>query len=153
MSNTNNLVDNRKHETNRETPLRKERIPVHEQNILTGLNLDKGYSYRWVNDLYGRISSFQQAGWEIVEGNLQQTYSGKGQQIEAQRGSQMWRNVNQRNDAPCKDAVLMRIPVELYNEDMARQAEEVDTKEAQLDPTGVIRKAQAMGPRANIIHK
>ncbi len=153
MSDTKDLVESRKHESDREVKMRKERIPVHEQNILTGLHLDKGYTYRWINDLYGRIESFKIAGWEIVEGNTQQTYSGKGQQIETQRGSQMWRVVNNRHDAPCKDAVLMRIPTELYNEDQAHKAKKIDEDEKRIDPHGVIRKAQLMGPRANIINK
>lgn len=139
----------RQPEINRETSLRRERIPVYAQNILTGLDLDPSYTYRWVNDLYGRINAFQTAGWEIVEGSTSATYSGKGREIEAQRGSQMWRTVNQRADAPCREAVLMRILTTLYNEDQLHKATQVDEDEKRIDPEGVIRKAQLMGPRAN----
>ncbi len=147
-------VEDRSRITNRETSLRKERVPVHQQNTLTLLNLDPNFSYRWVNDMYGRVSKFLRAGWEIVEGDTQNTTSGKGRQSETQRSSQMWRTVNERNDAPCREGVLMRIPIDLFREDQAAKDSKIDADEKAMDPEGKIRLAQSLGSRGNIIkHK
>lgn len=150
VDNKSSLVDNRQHETNREDKLRAERVPLHKQNTLTLLNPDKNFAYRWVNDTYGRIEAFKCAGWEIVEGDIQHTYSGKGREIETQRGSQIWRTVNKKHDAPSKEAVLMRIPIEIFNEDQANKMEKIDADEKRIDPDGVVRKAQLMGSHVNI---
>lgn len=147
---SNTEVSNRARGTNRETVLRKERIPLHEQNSITLLSLDPNYKYRVVNDTYGRIARFLAAGWSIVEGDIHDTYSGQGRQVEAQRSSQLWRTVNNGIDAPCKDGVFMRIPIELFNEDQAKKAERTDMEEKEIDPEGLIRKAQQLGSRWNL---
>lgn len=149
---TRNDVVDRKRETNREVAERKARVPRHEQNALTFLNLDPDFKYRMVNDLPGRINSFIMAGWEIVEGDILDTYSGKGREAESQRSSQVWRTVNKRHGAPCTDAVLMRIPLDIFNEDYAARQLEIDEAEKALDPEGIIRQAQAMGGLSSI-HK
>lgn len=146
----NNLVEDRQREINREDKLRAERVPLHRQNTLTMFNLDKNFTYRWVNDAYGRIEAFKLAGWEIVEGDVHQTYSGKGKEIEAQRGSQIWRTVNTKFDAPCKEACLMKIPTHIFNEDQAAKMERIDADEKRIDPDGVVRRAQLMGSHVNI---
>ena len=47
---------------------RKKRVPLTKRNVLTTRDKDKGYEYRFVNDVEDRISLFEEAGWEIVKG-------------------------------------------------------------------------------------
>lgn len=139
-------VENRKPEAALTTEI-KERVPLYKQNALDFFHREPGYRYRYVNDSYGRIDRFLRAGWAIVEGNAGDTYSGKGRSdIEGQKGSQIWRVVNFDKEAVTKNAVLMRIQEEFYNEDQKAKADRVLEKEKEnLDPTGKLMSARNFG--------
>lgn len=142
-------IADRKREVNREKADKKVRVPLYEQKSLDFFDKEDGFVYRYVNDLYGRIAAFQRAGWEIVEGDVCSTFAGKGREIEQQRNSQVWRVVNNDKNAPCKDAVLMRIPVDLYQLDQAAKTKQVLDAEKAMDPTGKIRSARKFGGAGN----
>jgi len=90
---------------------------------------------------------FLRAGWEIVEDDISNTYSGAGREVEGQRSSQVWRTVNKDPNASSRDGVLMRIPKHLYQEDQALKDAYQDKKIADVDKTGDIRKALASQAR------
>ena len=127
---------------------RKERVPLYKQNAVTYFNQEPGYHYRLVNDVYGRIAKFLHAGWQIVEGSVDQTYSGTKQES-VQSGAQIWRTVNKDPNAPSHKAVLMCIREEDFAADQAAKQALIDEEEAAYDPEGIIRQAQLMGGRAS----
>lgn len=101
---------------------RKERIPVNgNRDILTVAEKDPNYEYRWVLDIPGRLDKFNQAGWEVVQENLDvgqtavDSGSKVGSAITTSRGGQT--------------LVLMRILKEWYDEDQLAKQEKVDALE------------------------
>lgn len=146
-----NLMEDRKREDglSREK-MRKDRTPRHEQSAVTLKNRDPLFHYRLVNDTPGRIASFIEAGWEIVEGDKSETYSGKGIKEGAQDGSMMKRKVNEDPHAPCQNGYVMRILKELFLEDQEYKENKNEQMLADIDPTGEILKAIILGSRANI---
>ncbi len=129
----------------RDKEFKRTRVPVHQQTSLSYSDRDDAnFNYRYVNDTYGRVSMFLKAGWEIVEGDTADTFSGAGRQIETQNSSQIWRVVNEDPHAKCKLGALMRIPKKYYLEDQKYKEEQVRKKEALIDKTGAIQRARDM---------
>jgi len=137
-------IADRKRPVSREAD-RKARVPLHLQQTLSYFDREPGFTYRFVNDNHGRISNFLKAGWEIVEGDSSSTFSGKGREVETQKSSQVWRTVNRGTDASTRDAVLMKIPTELYEEDQTAKVSQVAANEARLDPDGKLKSARRFG--------
>lgn len=92
---------------------RKKRVPLTKRDVLKAREKDKGYEYRFVNDVEDRLIRFQDAGWEVV----------KGQKVGDQRAG---------SDTPMgsattkavgggRTAVLMRKKSEWYEEDYAEK--------------------------------
>lgn len=108
--------------------MRPKRVPLHEQrrNRLTFTDQDPNYVYRVVNDVDNRIEQFKLAGYEVVEhkskvgdtavvdGNVS---LGSGARVHVGSGRQ---------------AILMRIPKEIYDADQAEKQKEVTRKEQLL---------------------
>lgn len=118
-------------ETKAVTPVRerKERIPVSgPRDILTVSDKDPNYSYRWVKDLPGRIQRFLDGGYEVVNHQAQVGHK------TVDSGSRLGTAVT-RNDAG-QTLVLMRIPVEWYNEDQERKQAEIDALEDSMRAEG-----------------
>lgn len=134
----------------REVELKKERKPMYEQNSLTYLKKDPNYRYREVNDTPGRIERYLAAGWEIVKGTVTDTYTGKGRKETAQQGSAVRSRVNPGQEH--QFGILMRIPINLWNEDQAaKEKRRSDHEKAILkDAANELHKARILGPRANI---
>jgi hypothetical protein len=130
--------------------MRKDRTPLYKQSAVTLKNRDPLFHYRLVNDTPGRIAAFLEAGWEIVEGDKNETYSGKGRSEGAQDGSLMKRRVNEGLTAPCHNAYVMRIPKEFFAEDQEEKNRRNEELIEDIDPSGEIRRAIILGSRANI---
>lgn len=139
-----NEVDERKRDDEKAQEKRS-RVPMYKQNALEFMDMKPGFRYRFVNDVYGRIDRFMRAGWDFVEGNTADTYSGKGRGIEAQKSSQIWRTVNNNKDASSYDAVLMCIPIEFYNQDQVDKADRILEDEKRLDKDGLIANSREVG--------
>lgn len=96
---------------------RKTRKPLHQQKRIFFRDSEEGFYYRVVNDKPGRIQSFKDAGFEIVEGknqdSLQGTYSSN------QMGSTAAFDVGNG-----MIAYRMRIPREQFDADNAVRIEE-----------------------------
>lgn len=116
-----------------ETPkrvTRESRVPVSgPRDILTVTNKDPNYFYRWVKDLPGRIQRFIDAGYDIVNHDTQ-----VGQRV-VDSGSRLGSAVTRLDGA--NTLVLMRIPLEWYNEDQEAKARELDAQEDALRGEGL----------------
>lgn len=96
---------------------RKPRKPLHQQKRIFFRDSEEGYYYRIVNDKPSRITSFLEAGYEIVEGENQDPL--KGTCSSNQMGSTAAFDVGDG-----MTAYRMRIPRELFEEDNAVRIEE-----------------------------
>jgi hypothetical protein len=132
--------------------MRTERTPLYVQKAVTLRSRDPNYHYRLVNDLPGRIQRFIEAGWELVQGDNTETYSGKGRSESTNAGTLMTRTVNEDPKAKCHTAYVMRILKTLFDEDQAAKAKRIDDDMLDIDPTGEILKAQMLGSRANFLN-
>mgnify|MGYP001575752125 CR=1 FL=1 len=104
---------------------RPKRVPLHEQrrNRLTFTNQDPNYVYRVVNDVDNRIEQFKLAGYEVVEHNTKvgdtavvdgNVSLGSGARVHVGSG---------------RNAILMRVPRKLYEEDQTAKQREITRKE------------------------
>ena len=105
--------------------MRPKRVPLHEQrrNRLTFTNQDPNYVYRVVNDIDERIEQFKLAGYEVVEHKVKvgdtavvdgNVSIGSGARVHVGSG---------------RNAVLMRVPRDIYEEDQAKKQREITLKE------------------------
>lgn len=109
---------------------RPTRVPVSgARNILTVSGKDPNYAYRFVNDIdHGmRVQMFKDGGWEIVDRNTDIKVGDKVVDQGSVVGSTVTRYVGHG-----VTAVLMRIPLEWYEEDQAAKAAKVDEVEATM---------------------
>lgn len=110
----------------------KSRKPVAARQPLAAKQRD-GYVRRFVNDELGQVEDFGDAGWAaVLVGD--QDISEKRAQNASQLGSVVRRVVNRDPRARCQYAVLMEIPVELYQEDQRTKHAELDASDKLLDP-------------------
>lgn len=112
----------RKRETDvdvREAEIRQ-RVPVSgPRDILTVYGKDPNYVYRFVNDQNNRIARFQRGGWEIVTDDLEVGAPRVG--VPSSEGSPIKVSVG-----GAIQAYLMRIMRELFDEDQAKKANQID---------------------------
>lgn len=110
--------------------VRKTRIPVSgPRDILTVSNKDPNYFYRFVKDVPGRVQRFIDGGYEIVNQDNAQV----GQRT-VDSGSRLGTAIT-RNDGAFV-LVLMRIPLEWYNEDQEAKQREIDALEDSMSAEG-----------------
>lgn len=102
------------------------RVPVSgNRNVLTVDGKEDGFFYRWVLDAGDRVSRFKRAGYEPVTHEVEvgdaraATVNQLGSVVEASAGGG-------------SKLVLMRIPLEYYNEDQKAKMDEVDALEASM---------------------
>jgi len=112
---------------------RPARVPIHKQNVFTAENR-AGFKRMWINELAGQVESYELAGWVLVADKTK-THDGQSQ-IESQFDSVVRRVVNRDPNAPCKTAVLMEIPLEIYHEDHCAAQALIDEQERSFDKTG-----------------
>ena len=101
----------------------RKRVPLGSRNILTAPQRP-GYKRRFVNDKKDRIQEFKDAGYEIVEEDLQVGDPKIG------RPGQLGSAVSSQGDGQRK--VLMEIPEEYYNEDYHAEQAKITQKENEI---------------------
>lgn len=129
---------------------RPQRVPLHKQNIFTA-EQKAGFKRMWVNELPGRVESYELAGWTVVVDAKMKTSDGQAQ-VESQLDSVVRRVVNKDPNAPSRTAILMEIPVELYDEDHRAAQALIDEQERAFDQTGQMRRNDMYGD-INVSHK
>lgn len=93
------------------------------RDVLTVLNKDPNYEYRWVNDVDGRVQSMQSLGWELATGD--EEIARKGITDPLPVGS-----VKRKPVGGGVEAILMRIYKDWYEENKQIYAASVDRMEA-----------------------
>jgi len=124
---TNSLTNKDKDSSVKKTRVireKRERVPLAEQKRLIGVNKEPGYTYRLVNDVEDRISSFRTAGYEIVDRSGKEIDRDKRIQDPAWKQSALSQHVGAGITA-----YVMRIPTEWYEEDQAKKQREINIKE------------------------
>jgi hypothetical protein len=100
----------------------KKRVPIGYRNLLTVEGKEEDFEYRWVNDEDGRPERFEEVGYERVTHDVRVGDSVAG------RASQLG-SVVSRPVGGGKQAVLMRIPKEWYDEDQKAKQKRVEQSE------------------------
>lgn len=104
------------------------RIPVSgNRNVMTVLDRDPNFSYRWVNDNSdGRIDRFKLGGWELVE-KKDHTVGDKDVNSSTGATSLVTKMVGKNITA-----YLMRISMEFYEEDQAAKISAIAESEEDM---------------------
>jgi len=89
--------------------------------------MDPAFKYRWVNDKEGRLEKFKVGGYEVVTSDQE-----VGQNT-VDRGSRLGSAIT-KSVGGAVTAVLMRIPLEWYNEDQAAKMDAIDALEQTMKP-------------------
>lgn len=111
---------------------RPARVPLHTRRALDAL-ARPGFVRRFVNEDYGRVDAFIEAGWTLVTSDKNETSEVRLQDGTAV-GSVVRKVVNKGSNANSKTAVLMEIPEEFFREDAQAKQAKVDEIEAAYDP-------------------
>jgi hypothetical protein len=109
--------------------IKRERVPVHEakDKIKSIHGLDhKNFYYRFVRETPDRVEKFLNAGYTFVQSTGQNV-----QDPTAETLSQGKDSLIRINGGLGTMLVLMALPIELWNEDQAAKAEEIELTEAQ----------------------
>lgn len=106
---------------------RPERVPLHKQNVFIAEQRE-GFKRMWVNESIGTVPSYELAGWSLVIDHKMQTHDNLSQ-VESQFDSVVRRVVNKDPNAPCRTAVLMEMPLEMYNADQAAEQAVINEQE------------------------
>lgn len=105
------------------------RVPMHKQNVFTASSRE-GFKRMWVNEYIGAIAAHELAGWSVVVDESMKTHDNLSQ-VESQMDSVVRRVVNRDPHAPCRTAVLMEMPLEIYEEDQAAEQAILEEQEKQ----------------------
>lgn len=129
--------DNRSH--NRQTENKDfDRVPVSGmRDIMTVLNKETGYSYRWVNDTDekgSRIYKYKRGGWELAPLHTPEGELTVGE--EAVFRTEGKEDIVRLHVGAGQFAYLMRIKQEWYDEDQKAKADAIDEVEATMAATG-----------------
>ncbi len=111
---------------------RPARVPLHTRRALDAL-AHPGFVRRFVNEDYGRVDAFIEAGWALVTNDKNESSEVRLQDGTAV-GSVVRKVVNKGANANAKTAVLMEIPEEFFQEDARAKQAKVDEIEAAYDP-------------------
>lgn len=95
------------------TSVRPKRIPVGARPALAVVGKDPNFEYRWVNDVEGRISMFQEGGWKLCT-NDEVDVGNFRAESETPEGSLASKVVNPTDGTK---AYVMKIPKEWFLED------------------------------------
>lgn len=103
---------------------RAKRTPINGRNILSVSNKEKGYEYRFVNDVGDRVEIFKERGWELVEA-ADVRIGDRRVDSPSALGSKAQASVDKQGGK----AFLMRINTEFYEEDQAEKARSIAEQE------------------------
>ena len=115
-----------------------DRVPVSGmRDIMTVLNKEEGYSYRWVTDIDekgSRIYKFKRGGWDMAPLHTPDGKLTVGE--EAVFRTEGKEDIVRLHVGAGQFAYLMRIKQELYDEDQKAKAEAIDEVEATISSKG-----------------
>ncbi len=127
---------NRAH--NRQKENKQERVPVSGmRDIMTVLNKEEGYEYRWVNDIDekgSRIFKYKRGGWDMAPLQTPEGELTVGE--EAVFRTEGKEDIVRLHVGAGQFAYLMRIKKEWYDEDQKAKQDAIDEVEATIAGTG-----------------
>lgn len=91
-----------------------------------------GFVFRWINNEHGRVQQALESGWTPVEGEGYNSVWNPNAQTGSQVGSVISRAVGVGRTENSINAVLMKLPLELFLEDREYEHEKVRKIEAAL---------------------
>ena len=106
---------------------RPKRTPISQRNRLEIRNKEAGFHYRIVNDVDDRVELLKENGWEIVPDAKVGAVGNRRVDNTSALGSASSFSVGQGTKA-----VVMRIPVEWFNEDRAALQAQIDEVESTM---------------------
>lgn len=109
---------------NKRLAKKRKRIPLSKQKRI-GIRQEKGYKYRLVNDDGDRIANFKVAGYEPVDGRIREG------EKDSQDASQMGK-IARQSVGNGMEAIYMRIPQKLYDEDESLKQKEIDVRDEMI---------------------
>lgn len=112
---------------------RPKRVPIHEQRNQMSTEQREGFVRRWVNDIPGRVEKFFRAGYEVVKDDEVTVGEGGVTDNNIALGTGARKNVGRTRAGEGTQAVLMEIPVDIYEADQK-------AKQAQVDATDKVLK-------------
>jgi len=108
------------------TKSRPKRVPIHEQRDTLSTTQKPGFVRRWVNDVVGRLDKFDRAGWVPADRNDVDVNHGEVTGSNTALGTGVSKDVGRTRAGDGTQAILMEIPVELYEEDQKAKQKVVD---------------------------
>lgn len=107
------------------------RVPMARRQVLNvrGLKDQNEFHYHWMNDVDDRLYNAIEAGYEFVN---KQGLSVGDATVESARGTD---SLLSKGVGGGKKAYLMRIPIELYNEDQNNKMKEIRAMENEIRGT------------------
>lgn len=120
----------------------RKRIPLGTRNILTAPTRS-GFVRRFVNDKGDRIAMFKDAGWECVSD------AGEAGDVKLGRATSMGSGTNPHVGAGQR-AILMEIPEEVYNQDVADSQAEITQVENQIKRNSATEDRDGLAGRIEI---
>lgn len=112
---------------------RPKRVPIHEQRDQMGTDQRPGFIRRWVNDIPGRVEKFLRGGYEVVRDDEVKVGDGGVTDNNIALGTGARKNVGRTRAGEGTHAVLMEIPIELYEEDQRAKQAAVDATDKVLN--------------------
>lgn len=112
------------------------RVPLYKQDLLIVPEIPGFKTALVFEDKPGEVDRYLKAGYVVVEGKFES--HDNLSQVESQFDSVYRRVLNKDPLAPYKSAILMKIPLEHYEEDQQMEQAEIDAKEKAFDKTGEI---------------
>ena len=108
---------------------RRKRVPLSgHRDILTVQGKDPNYVYRWVNDEAGRVDRLKDAGYDLVDHEVEVGV----RKVDSSAGTS---SVVSKNVGNGTTAYLMRIKREWHEEDKAAAQKQIDESEADMKRT------------------
>lgn len=129
-------IGNRAH--NRQKENKENRVPVSGmRDIMTVLNKEEGYEYRWINDTAdngSQIYKYKRGGWELAPLQTPEGELTVGEEAVFRKEGK--EDIVRLHVGEGKFAYLMRIKQEWYDEDQQAKADAIDEVEATIKRTG-----------------
>ena len=123
---------------------KRSRVPVGTSELRLEAPDRPGYMRRWVSDIKNRLQRFERGGYEFVQTDAEESSGVHGQTSD----SRVRQVVGRAEGGQPIYGYLMEIRRELYDEDQAKKASELEEQDADLRG-GVVKQAHPNDAKAD----
>ena len=124
---------------------KRSRVPVGTSELRLEAPDRPGYMRRWVSDIKNRLQRFERGGYEFVQTDAEESSGVHGQTSD----SRVRQVVGRAEGGQPIYGYLMEIRRELYDEDQAKKASELEEQDAELR-CGVIKQAHPNDAKSDV---